>query len=163
MVNVSESTGTVQFDHALRAAARRATTAAPHAAARITKGLALVETDAVTDMRRVRADWFTVRSASVPALVYNIYSRTHTTCTCQDYARHVINDPAFLCKHAYAVLLVRSLQRDVGHSRVVHAYHWYHGEGHARRFGGNRAVFQPGGHARQFICEIDELSLGQPV
>jgi hypothetical protein len=163
MTTIHAATATVQFDVALTAAARRATTAHPHAATRIAKGLALVEADAVTDMRRIRPDWFTVRSASNPATVYDVYSRGHTVCTCPDYGRHAIDNTDYLCKHGWAVLLVRSLQRTVGHTRIVHAHHWYYGEGHARRLVGNRAVFQPGGHVRRFLCDLADLSLGPPV
>jgi SWIM zinc finger len=164
MLNVHESAATVQFDTALTDAARRATTAHPGAAARIAKALALVKADAVTDCQRLLPRLFRVRSASHTDVVYDVVSNGQTTCTCQDYAQHTWNDPHYLCKHGYAVLLVRSLQRDVGFNRMVHAYHMASGEeGHARRLVGNRAVFHPGGHKHGFVCSAAELCFGPPL
>jgi SWIM zinc finger len=164
METLQEPAATVQFDAALTAAASRATTAHPGAAARIAKALALVNADAVTDCQRLLPRLFRVRSASHTDVVYDVVSNGQTTCTCQDYAQHTWSDPHYLCKHGFAVLLVRSLQRDVGFNRMVHAYHMASGEeGHARRLVGNRAVFHPGGHKYSVVCDANELCFGPPL
>jgi hypothetical protein len=164
MHTVPESTATVQFDQALTEMARRATATCPQAAPRIARALALVEADAVTDRRHVRPHWFTVRSYADPATAYDVVSHGQTTCTCVDYYAHATADNGFLCKHGWAVLLVRSLQREARGQRLVHAYHMASGEeGHGRRLVGGRAVFHPGGHAHSVLCMAEELCFGPPV
>jgi SWIM zinc finger len=161
MHNVTESTATVNFHLALIEATGRALAKYPQESVRIAKAVALVEADAVTDCQRLRPRAFRVRSTSHPATQYDVVSNSHTTCTCQDYLSHVTHDVGFLCKHGFAVLLVRSLQHDAWGHKMRHCYHMASGEeGHGRRLVGGRAVFHPGGHAHGFVCMAEELCFG---
>ena len=153
MHTVPETMHTVNFDTALLAAATRATAAHPEAAARIAKGLALVQADAVTDMTLVAQRLFRVRSAKDPSVQYDVVSNGETRCTCPDFQQH-----ESLCKHAYAVLLVRAAKRDLASPKLRQAYHLERGEEGTCRFLANgRAVFHPGGH--RFHVECDRSAL----
>lgn len=157
---------TVQFNDALLAATDAALAAAPEATARILKGYALVQADAVTDMQHVRTRWFTVRSARNAETVYNVESNGHTTCDCQDYQRHSMHDQDYCCKHVYSVLLLRkarTLYTPPLRKRL--AYHLYYGvEGHARLLPeGTRAQFWPGGTRHSFPCDRADLCVGREL
>ena len=153
MHTVPETIHTVNFDTALIAAATRATAAHPEAAARIAKGLALVQADAVTDMTLVAQRLFRVRSSADPTVHNDVVSNGETRCTCADFQRHEA-----LCKHGYAVLLVRAARRDMASPALRQAYHLERGEEGTCRFLANgRAVFHPGGH--RFHVECDRRAL----
>lgn len=159
MTTIALSVHHVNFTTALEAAARRATATHPTSAARIAKGLALVQADAVQDRTLVRPRWFRVRSSTDPQTEYDVISNGTTTCTCVDAQRHQ-DDVTFLCKHAWAVLLVRAARRDSHDPRLRHAYHWRGEEGFCRYLHDGRAVFYPGGHKYSFVCQRDELVIG---
>lgn len=163
MPNIQESTHTINFDTALLAAATRATAAHPHASARIAKGLALVQADAVTDMTLVAPRLFRVRSATHPGIQYEVVSNGETRCTCPDFLNRTMQHPAYLCKHAYSVLLIRAARRDLASPRLRHAYHWAHGEGTCRYLKNGRVVFHPGGHRHHLECDVTDLRIGPYV
>jgi len=149
---------------ALTAAVARAKAAFPAATVRIEKGLSLVLQDRVSDRTQVTPHTYTVESQARPWQHYDVVSNGRTGCQCPDYERHATHDNGYLCKHGFAVLLVRSAQREARQHTLRHAYHMASGEeGHARRLVGNRAVFHPGGHAHSVVCAAEELCFGPPV
>lgn len=161
MTTIALSVHRVNFTMALEAAALRATTAHPAHAGRIAKGLALVQADAVEDRTRLRPRWFRVRSSRDPQTTYDVISNGTTTCTCVDYQRHATETLAYLCKHGWAVLLVRAARRDSQDPRLRRAYHMVRGEeGHCRYLHDGRAVFFPGGHKYSLVCQRNELYIG---
>jgi hypothetical protein len=119
---------------------------------------ALVRADAVTDMQRVTPHGWLVQSASQGGIEYAVTSNGSTTCTCQDATRH-----GHICKHGYAVLLLRHLRRDVNKPRCRHAYHYVHGEGYAVVRTQGTVEFWPGGRARSLTCDREDVTLGPVV
>ena len=164
MSTVAESTRTVEFDAALLTATKRAKLAHPTQACRIEKGLALVFDDAATDMQMVKPRWFTVRSAADPTTLYDVFSNGETVCSCPDYQAHGMAGNQYVCKHGWAVLLVRAARREVRSPRLRHAYHMASGEeGHCRHLSDGRVAFYPGGHKYNFVCMREEVCIGPYV
>jgi hypothetical protein len=174
-------------DNLLEAVTARALTTFPQATARIARGKALVEADAVTDWSHVTPATWHVSSAAGTGEAYTVVStREATTCTCPDYARHAAL-PGFFCKHGWAVLLTKALRREMSRATQAawraekraarlaarqavtpaplrHAYHMQSGEeGHVRLLGADRAEFFPGGRKFSFVCMQDELCIGPCV
>lgn len=149
---------------ALTAAVTRAKAAFPAATVRIEKGLSLVLADAVTDLTRMIPHTYTVASQTDPRQHYDVVSNGSTVCQCPDYARHATPEGGYLCKHGFAVLLVRAARRDALKPRLRHAYHMASGdEGHCRVLAGGRVVFHPGGHKYSVVCMRDEVCIGPLV
>jgi len=144
---------------ALTAAVQRAKAAFPAETTKIERGLSLVLQDAVSDTTLLAPHTYTVRSQGQPWRQYTVVSNGTTTCTCPDFERHQA-----LCKHGFAVLLVRSARRAALQPRLRHAYHLVSGEeGHCRVLAGGRVVFFPGGHTYAFVCTQDEVCIGPHV
>jgi len=151
---------TAQFDAALRLAASRAKAAFPQEHARIAKGLELALGDHVTDMTRVKPGWWQVQSAQPTQAPYDVISNGHIMCTCPDHTYR--NVP--ICKHGFAVLLVRSARTDMTSPKLRRAYHLTRGEeGHCRFLPHDKAMFFPGGHRRGVLCDVADLTVGAYV
>ena len=104
--------------------------------------------DAVTDCTRL-----TQRGTE-----YAVTSGATTTCTCADAVRH-----GHLCKHGFAVLLVRALRREANKPRCHLAEHLAYGAGYAvvRRQG--QIAFWPGTSHREIRCTPEDLTAFGPV
>lgn len=84
----------------LEAGAEAACTRYPQDTARIRRGLTLAQ---LGHVERQAKGQYTVRSQQYPDTAYAVLSNGTTVCSCEDYHRHA----PLLCKHCYAVLLVR--------------------------------------------------------
>jgi hypothetical protein len=148
---------TVKFDDLLVAATARATAQYPHDVARIAKALELVRAGLVTDMTRALAHTYTVGSEADPETIYAVVSNGETTCTCKDAVYR-----QSICKHGFAVLLVRSARRDFRPTpRYRHACYLVTGaEGYARTCGDSMIEFHPGGHEKSFEAPRHDFTLG---
>lgn len=162
---VTQSAGSVQFHTALIAASERAKAKFSPASERIEKALALVETDAVTDMTRLRPHWYTVRSQTDRTVWYNVVSNGTTACDCPDYERRGRDNPEYGCKHVYAVLLLRAARRDMPRTVIHPLRHAYVGEPHgevlARELGEGMAQVYPHGVDKSgFRCPAQHVYWG---
>ena len=98
-------------------------------------------------------------------MTYDVVSNGITACNCPDYERHGADNPEYVCKHGYSVLLVRAarklLRKAVPIGYLRQAYHMVTGDhGHARELSDGRIVFHPGGHKYSFLAAKDEFCLG---
>src|SRR5262245_16310931 len=159
MMTIAQPCNTVELDDAVQAVTARALAKFPDARRYIERGAELVRADAVTDMRHLEADTFTVRSAVDPSTLYYVTSNGVTTCDCPDFRSH-----ERLCKHGWAVLLVRAIRKEANRPRLRHGYHMASGEeGYCRRLPQHRAEFWPGGHTYSFVCDRDDVCIGPVV
>ena len=156
MASLPETTVTVQFDAALRAAATLARSRYAGEHARIERGLVIALNSGVT----LHADCTaTVQSSSDPEVQYRIVAGV---CDCPDSTRA----PDGRCKHWYAWVLVRKAQGILAamQTPLRHAYHMASGEeGHARLLPENRVSFAPGGHTHSFVCHASEVCVGPVI
>jgi hypothetical protein len=111
-------------------------------------------------MTRVRPGWWQVRSSDAGAAPYDVMSNGHTACTCPDYTYRNVE----ICKHGFAVLLVRSARSDMASPKLRRAYHLVRGEeGYCRFLSHDKAMFHPGGHRRGVVCAVADLTVGAYV
>ena len=150
-----ESKQTLEFDAALLAAAKRAMAKYPADARRILAGCGLVQADAVTDYTSLATGWYRVRSQTDPQ-TYDVTSGAETTCTCPDATYRQA-----LCKHGYAVLLVRAARRERANPVTHLAYNLLTGEhGLCRTVSDGRLHFWPHGSSKRALVAKADLSIG---
>lgn len=106
-----EAVNTVTFDQALLQAVARAKAVFPAQRCRIERGCALALAGAVRDLTHLRPRWYAVQSASDAGIEYDVVSNGQTVCNCQDYELHATTTNGHICKHGWAVLLVRWAQK----------------------------------------------------
>lgn len=151
----------VNLTHGLAAATNRAKAFYPQDAQKIGRGLALVLRGLVQQLDPTQPRHFVVGSATGMDVTYTVVSNGTTSCTCPDYRLHHADHERYLCKHGWAVLLVRAADRHTQPPRYRHAYHLVDGvEGYAHCLGDGRVQFHPGGRKYGFVCAKEELCIG---